>query len=84
METQARFTQGCIVEVTRRVWVPTWAQRELEDGGVEVGLAGGVSLHPGARGLLVAARSRDGGSAADVLIQGQVLAVNKKALKVVS
>ena len=83
MEKQGRFTQGCIVELTRWVKVPTWAQQELEDDGVEVKLTGFVTLGTGDRGLLIAgvgSRSRG----ADVLIQGQVVAINKNALKVVS
>ena len=83
MEKQGRFTQGCIVEVTRWVKVPTWAQQELEDDGVEVKLTGFVTLHLGDRGLLIAGvGSRSHG--ADVLIQGQVVTINKNALKVVS
>ena len=84
MEKQGRFTQGCIVELTRWVKVPTWAQQELEDDGVEVKLTGFVTLGTGDRGLLIATHEGSGSRGADVLIQGQVVAINKNALKVVS
>ena len=84
VETQGRFTQGCIVEVTRWVKVPTWAQQELKGAGVEVKLTDFVTLGRGDRGLLIDTHEGSRSHGADVLIQGQVVAINKNALKVVS